>query len=66
LIRRYKSESRFLSHIKNLVESYDNVAVMTAVDAKDGVFELQFPDGLKNDVWNMMEGIKAETEIREL
>ena len=65
LKKRYKTEPASLSRIKNLLEGYDNLAVMSTVDAKEGLFELKFPECLKEEVLSVMGGIREAVEIRE-
>ena len=61
---QFKTEPRLLSHVKNLLEGYDNLTVMTVVNAQEGLFELIFPEGPEREVVSIMEEIKKE--IRDL
>ena len=63
---QFKTESRLLSHIKNLLEGYDNLTMMTIVNAKEGQFELIFPEGRKEEVLSTMEGIGKEVNLKGL
>ncbi len=63
---QYKTESRLLSHVKNLLEGYDNLTLMTIVNAKEGHFELIFPEGRKDEVVSIMEGIGKEVNLKGL
>lgn len=64
--RQFKTEARLLSHIKNILEGYDNLTVMSTVDARRGVFDLFFPESREEEVLRVMEGIKREVNIEGL
>lgn len=56
----FKTSPYDLSFIKSIFEGYDNVAVMTTVSAKDGVFELVCPDGMKLEAMEIINKLKVE------
>lgn len=63
---QFKTEPRLLAHVKNLLEGYDNLALMTIVNGREGHFELIFPEGRKNEVVSIIEGIGKEVNLRGL
>ena len=64
--RQFKTEARLLSHIKNILEGYDNLTLMSTVDAKRGLFDLIYPESREEEVLSVMEGIKEEVNIEAL
>lgn len=63
---RYKTEPHNLSFVKNLLEGYDDLAVMSAIDPKEGIFELICPAGLQDELKKVVCGIKREVRLKEL
>lgn len=61
--RRFRTEPRLLSHIKNILEGYDNLTVMSTVDAKEGLFELIYPESEEGEVLIVMKGIEKEVNV---
>lgn len=66
LKKRFKTEPPLLSKIKNLLEGYDGLTIMTAVKPKEGIFELLFTEGMAAEVSTVMEGIAAEIPLNEI
>lgn len=66
LKRRFKTEPPLLSRVKNLLEGYDGLALMTTIEPKEGIFELLFTDGMAADVNLVMEGIGKELPLDEI
>ncbi len=64
--RQFKTEGRLLSHIKNILEGYDNLTVMSTVDAKRGLFDVIYPESREEEVLIVMKGIKGEINIEDL
>ena len=62
-IKRYKTKKEFLSYIKNLLEGYDNMAIMTTIDGKEGIFELSYCAAIGEEVDKVMEGIGREVYL---
>ncbi len=62
---RYKAASCSLAKIKSLLEGYDNLAIMSTIDAREGLFELKFPEVIGDEVKMVMEGISEEVKIEE-
>ena len=63
---KYKAPKRSLSHIKNIFEGYDNLLVMSMVDAKNGIFTLAFSDTASNEAFRVVEGVKKELGFVEV
>jgi len=57
---QYKAPRKSLSHIKNLFEGYDNLLVMSMIDAKNGIFTLIFSETMSSEARKVIEGIKKE------
>jgi len=66
LKRRFKTESRLLSKVKNLLEGHDGLTIMTAVEPKNGIFELTFTEGMAKELDSVMEGIGKELPLDEI
>jgi len=63
LKRRFKTGPPLLSKVKNLLEGYDGLTIMTAVEPKNGIFELVFTEGMAKEVDSVMEGIGKELPL---
>ena len=66
LKRRFKTEPPLLSKIKNLLEGYDGLTLMTTTEPKEGIFELLFTEGMAAELDSVMEGIGKEVPLDEL
>ncbi|MBE9536035.1 MAG: DUF4911 domain-containing protein [Proteobacteria bacterium] len=66
LKRRFKTEPPLLSKIKNLLEGYDGLTIMTAVEPKKGIFELIFTEGLAAELDSVIKGIGKEVPLDEI
>ena len=66
LKRRFKTDPPLLSKLKNLLEGYDGLTIMTALEPKDGIFELLFTEGMEAEVDTVMEGIGKELPLDEI
>jgi hypothetical protein len=47
---RYRVDRRQIAYLKFIVESYDNLALVTTLDAGDGIVQLQVPPGCEATV----------------
>ncbi len=63
---QYKAPRKSLAHIKNLFEGYDNLLVMSMIDAKNGIFTLVFSEAMSNEASKVIEGIKEEVGFEEV
>ena len=62
---QYKAPRKSLAYIKNLFEGYDNLLVMSMIDAKNGIFTLIFSEEMSNEARKVIEGIKKEVSFEE-
>ena len=62
---RYKTSTAGLARIKNLLEGYDNLALMTIKDTRDGIFELIVTEGMLDEVKDVMNAIREEEPLEE-
>lgn len=62
----YKAPRKSLAYIKNLFEGYDNLLVMSMIDAKNGIFTLVFSEAMSNEASKVIEGIKEEVGFEEV
>jgi hypothetical protein len=54
--RRYRVDRRQISFVKFILEAYDNVAVVSTVDARHGLVQIRIAPGCEN----LVDGIVAE------
>jgi hypothetical protein len=47
---RYRVDRRRIAFLKFILESYDNLALVTTLDARAGIVELQVPPGCEATV----------------
>ena len=66
LSSQYKAPRKSLAYIKNLFEGYDNLLVMSMIDAKNGIFTLVFSEAMSNEASKVIEGIKEEVGFEEV
>ncbi len=66
LKRRFKTEPPLLSKVKNLLEGYDGLTIMTTIEPKEGIFELLFTEGMAGEVDLITKGIGKEILINEI
>ena len=60
--RRYRIDRRQIAFLKFIVESYDNLALLTTLDARAGIVQLQVPPGCEDTVRELMHDL-ANTMI---
>ena len=66
ITRRYKTRRQSFAHIKNLLEGYDNLAIMTILDGSAGLFELKCHDSMKEELVTVLYSISKEVDLEEL
>jgi hypothetical protein len=66
LKRRFKTEPPLLSKIKNLLEGYDGLTLMTTLEPKEGIFELLFTEGMAAELDSVIKGIGKEVPLDEI
>ena len=62
---RYRADPGNISRIKNLLEGYDNVAVISIVNGRGGLFDILFLEGMEEEVRKVMDGLMGEIEMEE-
>jgi hypothetical protein len=60
--RRYRVDRRQIAFLKFIVESYDNLALVTTLDPRAGIVQLQVPPGCEDTVRELMRDL-ANTMI---
>ena len=63
--RRYKTGHRSFAYIKNLLEGYDNLAIMTVLDGSKGLFDLKFDESMTQEVTTIINSISKEVDLEE-
>ena len=63
---QYKAPRKSLAYIKNLFEGYDNLLVMSMIDARKGIFTLIFSETMSGEARKVIEGIKKEVGFEEV
>ncbi len=54
-----------IAYLRFIIESYDNLAILSTVDAKNGIVSLSIPSGFIEDVEQLVQALKSEISIRE-
>ena len=63
---RYRVDRRAIAYLKFIIESYDNLALVTTVDPREGVVELQVPPGCEATVRELMADLGSRMLILPL
>ena len=63
---RYRVDRRTIAYLKFIIESYDNLALVTTVDSREGVVELQVPPGCEATVRELMADLGSRMLILPL
>jgi hypothetical protein len=66
LKRRFKTAPPLLSKVKNLLEGYDGLTIMTAIEPKNGIFDLLFPEEMAQELGSVIKGICKELPLSEI
>lgn len=64
--RRYRANNKSFAYIKNLLEGYDNLAIMTILGGPGGVFELKCDDSMAKELSTVVKWISKEVDLEEL
>ena len=64
--RKYRACTKSFAHIKNLLEGYDNLAIMTILSGSGGLFELKFDNSMTEEFLTVLEKISEEFDLEEL
>jgi len=63
---RYRVDRRRIAFLKFIVESYDNLALVTTLDARAGIVALQVPPGCEETVSDLMADLGNRMRIQPL
>jgi len=66
ITRRFQASHKSFAHIKYLLESYDNLAIMTILDGSAGLFDLKCDDSMTRELAEVIKGISQEIDLEEL
>ncbi|MDH3974002.1 MAG: DUF4911 domain-containing protein [Deltaproteobacteria bacterium] len=66
ITRRYRAHRKSFAHMKNLLEAYDNLAVMTILDGPGGLFELKCHISMSRELATVVNSISKEVDLVEL
>ena len=58
-------DSRSFAYIKNLLEGYDNLVIMTILDGSNGIFELKFDSSMAEEAKTVLKALKEELDLEE-
>ena len=61
--RCLRMDRRRISFVKFILEAYDNVALVSTVDAKQGIVKISVAPGCESLVWGILEDLKASCGI---
>lgn len=62
--RRYRVDRRQISFVKFILEAYDNVAVMSTLDARLAVVQITIAPGCEQMVDGILDSIASEIALR--
>ncbi len=54
---QYQVDPKQLSYIKNLLEGYDNLGLMTTLDQQQGTFEIKSPASMLRETERVAEAV---------
>jgi hypothetical protein len=57
---RVLMDRRHIGYFKAILESYEEVALLTVVDGGRGIVELIYPEGAEDDLRGILEDLKRE------
>ncbi|MDJ0780651.1 MAG: DUF4911 domain-containing protein [Desulfosarcinaceae bacterium] len=63
---RYRVDRRQIAYLKFIVESYDNLALVTTLDPHQGIIELRVPPGCEATVEALMADLGREILIHPM
>jgi hypothetical protein len=62
----YRVDRREIAYLKFIVESYDNIALVTTLDPRAGIIELQVPPGCEAVVKGLLADLGRRMIIQPL
>jgi len=66
IVRYFRVNRRDLVYLKFILEGYDNMSVLTTVDAEAGIARLLVPAGFAADMAELVEALQQDIELAEL
>jgi hypothetical protein len=63
---RYRVDRRRIAFLKFIVESYDNIALVTTLDARAGIVELQVPPGSEDTLRDLLADLGGRMILQPL
>ena len=63
---RYRVDRRRIAFLKFIVESYDNLALVTTLDARSGTIELQVPPGCEASLHDLLADLGGSMILQPL
>jgi hypothetical protein len=63
---RYRVDRRRIAFLKFIIESYDNLALVTTVDARLGIVELQVPPGCEASLRKLLADLGGTMILQPL
>ncbi|MEJ2642587.1 MAG: DUF4911 domain-containing protein [Desulfosarcinaceae bacterium] len=63
---RYRVDRRRIAFLKFIIESYDNLALLTTLDARAGTIQLQVPPGCEATVRELLADLADSMILQPL
>lgn len=64
--RRYRVDRRQIAFLKFIIESYDNLALVSTLDAGAGIVQLQVPPGCEDTLRELLTDLGSTMIIQPL
>jgi hypothetical protein len=64
-VRRYRVDRRQINFMKFILEAYDNVAVVSTLDAREGLVQIRSAPGCEDLVAEIVRELAATIELRD-
>jgi hypothetical protein len=55
-----------IAYLRFIIESYDNLAILSTIDASNGIVSLTVPGCFVRDAENLIQALKSEITINEI
>ncbi len=62
----YRVDRREISFLKFILEAYDGLAVLTTIDSKKGIVEINIAPGCEADVKMILQDLKQNVMIENI
>ena len=66
VVRYFQVNRRDLVYLKFILEAYDNMSVLSTVDAQEGIVRLIVPAGFAADMAELVEALQQDIRLTEL